>query len=349
MLASSLNQLFRKRENMKGRNDDRGLFQRKNQPGVWWVGFFHNGKQYRKKIGRKADARAYYQRCKAESRAGVLFSPKRPSPGITLENLIDDVLLFVADHKDERNYKFKAGIVKEALGSKDATTFTPQEIDAWLRNHCKTPATANRYKAFFSLCFRQGIANGKVSSNPARSVRRRPEPQGRQRFLSRDEYKRLEDIILACFPERHAEFVVSVHTGMRQGEQFAISWGQVDLDRKTIDLTDTKNGDNRIVHLNKAALEALQSIKPIDAKETDLVFPDEKTRHWFNECLDAIGIEDYTWHNNRHSFCSWLAMAGASIKDIQEAAGHKTIAMAARYSHLSPQHTASVVDRLIFD
>jgi site-specific recombinase XerD len=60
----------------------------------------------------------------------------------------------------------------------------------------------------------------------------------------------------------------------------------------------------------------------------------------------VIDVEEYTWHNNRHTFCSWLAMAGASIKEIQEAAGHKSIQMAARYAHLSPQHTANVVNRL---
>jgi site-specific recombinase XerD len=39
-------------------------------------------------------------------------------------------------------------------------------------------------------------------------------------------------------------------------------------------------------------------------------------------------------------------MAGASIKEIQEAAGHKTITMSARYSHLSPEHQLSVVERI---
>jgi predicted SnoaL-like aldol condensation-catalyzing enzyme len=46
------------------------------------------------------------------------------------------------------------------------------------------------------------------------------------------------------------------------------------------------------------------------------------------------------------TFCSWLAMAGASIKEIQELAGHKTITMSARYSHLSPEHRLSVIDRI---
>ncbi len=48
----------------------------------------------------------------------------------------------------------------------------------------------------------------------------------------------------------------------------------------------------------------------------------------------------------RHTFYSWLAMAGASIKEIQEAAGHKTITMSARYSHLPPRHKQSAVERI---
>jgi site-specific recombinase XerD len=63
-------------------------------------------------------------------------------------------------------------------------------------------------------------------------------------------------------------------------------------------------------------------------------------------CLEEAGISGYVWHCNRHTFCSWLAMAGASIKEIQEAAGHKTITMSARYSHLSPAHRLSVVERI---
>ena len=46
--------------------------------------------------------------------------------------------------------------------------------------------------------------------------------------------------------------------------------------------------------------------------------------------LQLQTLNGYVWHCNRHTFCSWLAMAGASIKEIQEATGHKTITMAAQ-------------------
>jgi integrase len=151
-------------------------------------------------------------------------------------------------------------------------------------------------------------------------------------------------------PEHSAEFIVSVNTGMRLSEQYSLTWGQVHLDRRTIDLTKTKNGSARTVHLNADAVAALKTLHMKATKPSDMVFPRQgprfDTRSWFVPSLGDAKISGYVWHSNRHTFCSWLAMAGASIKEIQELAGHKTITMSARYSHLSPEHRLSVIDRI---
>jgi integrase len=160
------------------------------------------------------------------------------------------------------------------------------------------------------------------------------------------------DISRRRFPEHLAEFVVSVHTGMRFGEQYSCSWSQVHLDRRTIELTKTKNGSARTVHLNSDAVAAIESLRRPKQHASDPVFPRQgskgsfDTRSWFHPSMEWAAISGYVWHRNRHTFCSCLAMAGASIKEIQEAAGHKTITMSARYSHLSPAHRLSVVDRI---
>jgi len=86
-------------------------------------------------------------------------------------DLIDDTLEFVEHHKDKRNYVSKAAIVRKALGDRAASELTPQELERWLRDHCKTAGTAKRYKTFISLCNRDGNRNGKVTFNPARMVR----------------------------------------------------------------------------------------------------------------------------------------------------------------------------------
>jgi integrase len=115
-------------------------------------------------------------------------------------------------------------------------------------------------------------------------------------------------------------------------------------------LTKTKNGSRRTVHLNAHALGALQSVRHPGKKANDIVFPSAEkefsTRAWFDPCMEEAGIADYVWHSNRHTFCSWLAMNGASTREIMIAAGHKTFTMAARYSHLSPAHNQGVVDRI---
>jgi integrase len=120
-------------------------------------------------------------------------------------------------------------------------------------------------------------------------------PKGRQRFLSRAEYKKLHDIIEAKFPEHLAEFVVNIQTGMRAGEQYSVTWRQVHLDRKKIELTETKNTEPQTVHLNQTALDAINSVRTEFAKPSDVVFPRNTqaidNRWWFFPCFEEVDID----------------------------------------------------------
>jgi site-specific recombinase XerD len=319
---------------------------------VWWVNYYESGQRHREKVGRRSDAIDLYHTRKADARAGRKLPVLRATQAVTISNLIDLAIAFTADHKDKRNYISKGGIVRQQLGDRKATEITPQEIEQWLSKRCRTSATANRYRAFLSLCYRLGMANGKVEKNPVRLVRQRKENGARFRYLTRYEYDRLCAVIQERFPQHLAEFVASVNTGMRLTEQYTCTWAQVDRQRQVIRLTETKNGSARSVHLNADALAAIESLRFSAQKSSDKVFPRERdaerfdTRSWFHPCLKEAGIEGYVWHCNRHTFCSWLAMAGATIKEIQELAGHKTITMSARYAHLSPDHRLSVIERI---
>ena len=330
----------------------RGVFEHPAGSEVWWIHYYADGKRHREKVGRKGDAIKLYQTRKADATAGRKLPTLRNTRGTTVSDLIDLALEATANHKDRRNYVSKAAIVREALGDRPAAEVSPQEVEQWLRSRCKSAATANRYKAFFSLCYRQGERNGKVTGNPARLVQQQKESVGRLRYLTREEYNRVCEAIRNRFPKHLAEFVVSVNTGMRLTEQYSCTWSQVDMSRRAIDLTETKNGTARTIHLNPDALAAIESVRVPKQKPADRVFPREgsegrfDTRSWFQPCLADAKIAGYVWHSNRHTFCSWLAMAGATIKEIQELAGHKTITMSARYAHLSPDHKLSVIDRI---
>jgi site-specific recombinase XerD len=86
-------------------------------------------------------------------------------------------------------------------------------------------------------------------------------------------------------------------------------------------------------------------------KRKDVVFPRQgptfDTRSWFHPAMKAADIEDYVWHCNRHTFCSWLAIAGVPLKTIQELAGHKTISITAQYAHLCPDHKQTEVEKIL--
>ncbi|MDP9122851.1 MAG: tyrosine-type recombinase/integrase, partial [Acidobacteriota bacterium] len=77
-------------------------------------------------------------------------------------------------------------------------------------------------------------------------------------------------------------------------------------------------------------------------------------RKWVQETESALrnrhapnsGVEDFRFHDLRHSAASHLAMNGANSGEIAEVLGHRTLQMVKRYSHLSPAHTASMVARM---
>ena len=63
-------------------------------------------------------------------------------------------------------------------------------------------------------------------------------------------------------------------------------------------------------------------------------------------CLKRADIPNFHFHDLRHTFASYIAMNGASLLEIAELLGHKTLSMVKRYAHLSEAHTAGVVARM---
>lgn len=341
-----------KREGQK----TRGVFERPPGSGVWWVNYYAEGKQHREKVGRKSDAIALYQKRKADTRRGVKLPELVSSRVVTFGDLMEDAVEYAQIHlKTAPDYEWKQRALAEIFASRPAAEITPQEIDRWLTANTRTPATANRFKAFFSLCFKRGILNRKVTSNPAREIPKRKEGNGRIRFLTREEYAQLVKVIRRDYPRQAPAFIVSIFTGMRWDEQFSLNWRDVHFKSKVIRLIDTKDPNpqtirSRDVPLNTVALAAMQEQhKLVPHGPMDLVFPEagDYCRFWFEPAMETAKVTGYTWHCNRHTFCSWLAQAGVSLKAIQKLSGHKTIAMVARYAHLAPGDEASASERMV--
>lgn len=78
----------------------------------------------------------------------------------------------------------------------------------------------------------------------------------------------------------------------------------------------------------------------------DEVFAILDPKSWFESARAKSGMKDFRWHDCRHTFCSRLAMAGVPLKTIQVLAGHKTIAITARYAHLAPNTLQTAVEMI---
>ena len=128
-------------------------------------------------------------------------------------------------------------------------------------------------------------------------------------------------------------------------ELLSLTWRYIDLQRGTITLQNTKNGERRSIPLTGYALDLMRQHAKIRRIDSPLVFPDQSgTRPlgiraaW--ECaIRRAHVEDFHFHDLRHSAASYLAMNRASMLEIAEILGHKTLSMVKGYAHLSDQHT----------
>lgn len=199
----------------------------------------------------------------------------------------------------------------------------------------RSPATVVRYMAALSHALNTAVNEWQwLHENPARKVKKPKEPKGRVRFLEDDERRRLLD---ACKESKNSclylAVILAISTGMRRGELMGLTWNDVDLKAGAVILHETKNGERRRVPLAGHGLELLREHAKVRRIDTDLVFPAKSgdrhvnLRSAFEYALERAEIDNFHWHDLRHSAASYLAMNNASLAEIAEILGHKTLQM----------------------
>ncbi len=218
----------------------------------------------------------------------------------------------------------------------------------------RSPATTVRYMTTISGVFNTAIQEWEwLENNPVSKVKKPTEPRGRVRFLDEDERERL---LKACkeseSPALYPVVVLALSTGMRHGEIMNIQWKDVDFVNRRIILHETKNGERRIAPLVGIALDLIKAQSKIRRLDNPYIFPAQKTgkpadiRTGWDHAIMKAKIKDFRFHDLRHTAASYLAMNGATLAELAEVLGHKTLQMVKRYAHLSDAHTTSVVERM---
>lgn len=166
------------------------------------------------------------------------------------------------------------------------------------------------------------------------------EPPHRIRFLSQAEFARLLD---CCDPELAKIVKMAVGTGLRKANLLDLDWKEVDLSSSRI--TVTVKGDKlHSVRIPAEARAALGTTRPEDRKGP--VFDTTNFRRRWNRAVKLSELEDFRFHDLRHTFASWARMAGADLADICEALGHSNISVTMRYAHIEPERHETAFDRI---
>jgi integrase len=313
---------------------------------------------------RLTDARKWAQHTESAIREGRHFKTseaKRHTLSEAIERYVKNVLPSKPKSKVFQNTQLKWW--KQCIGEYSLAEITPALIAhnreklsslPTPRGETHSPATVNRYLAALSHLFTIAVKEwGWIDENPLRKVTKMKEPRGRVRFLSDDERTNL----LSSCKESESTYlyiavVLALSTGGRRMEILGLRWPDIDLNRGIITLHETKNGERRILPLTGHALDLMKTHVKIRALTADYVFPSKNKkkpidlRSPFEIALKRAEISDFKWHDLRHSCASYLAMNGASLAEIAEILGHKTLQMVKRYSHLSEAHTSKVVAKM---
>jgi integrase len=324
---------------------------------------------------RLTDARNWIQKTEAAIKEGRYFRTAEAQRR-TLADLIDRYIQNEVPKRRSCQNKYISQLTwwKEELGHLLLKDITPAIIaeardkllsspldrnrhqgKAPSHKQTKQPATVVHYMAVLSHACGVAVREWMwMEENPVLKVRKPSLPRGRARFLSDTERKSL---LVACQananPYLYTVVVLALSTGARYNEIMHLRWEDVDLNRGIAKLEKTKNGERRAIPLTGLALNLLQELKrtrqrvdtPYLFPRTDGKAPMEIRKQW-NDTLKAAQIEDFRFHDLRHSAASYLAMNGATLVEIAAVLGHKTLQMVKRYSHLSDTHVSAVVERM---
>ena len=270
---------------------------------------------------------------------------------------------------------------------KPISEFNAWIIEKWRSNRLKanvSTSTANRDLSALRGLFSRALEWGLIAEHPMRTVKALQAPSGKVRWLSADEETRLHMALDAREERERARresanawraargyepmpdlrslpfvdylkpaVLLSINTGLRQGELLKLNWQHVNLDRAVLTVIDAlaKSGKQRHIPLNDEALATLKAWRQqqtehaiVFASEAGGVRTDVKTA--WSKLLKDAKITHFRWHDMRHHFASRLVMAGVDLNTVRELLGHAILTMTLRYAHIATEHLSAAVAKL---
>jgi integrase len=206
----------------------------------------------------------------------------------------------------------------------------------------RAPGTINKYLSVLGTMYKLLKTHRQIPrafQAPSFKGLRLPEDNSRTVQVTLEDVRRLVDAArLTKNRKLPALVAVACTTGLRKGSLLGLTWGDVDLAKRTLDVARTKNGTPVRSVLPHWACAELARIKPTAADKSSPVFGPTEFKRAFGKAIELAGLpSDWTFHSCRHIAASILAQSGASLPVIMQALNHKTPSMALRYSLRCPR------------
>jgi len=323
---------------------------------VWWIEWYQDGQRKRERIGPNKAAAEQRLREVLSARAEGRHIKKSPD-GRTLFRDLAAWYLDLPEVRAKRSYakdKMHCTRLKAQFGDRLLKDITPAMVEAYKQKRLSEnshrgkptkPATVNREVTTFKTVFNKAMKNGKAERNPAQGVKLLKENNERDRILSPEEYA-----LLLAHCQAHLKPIVKLayHSGMRRGEILTLTWGQVDLKEGFVKLRaeDTKTNQGRLVPLTRELVEMFNAMPRGFPQAPVFTYKGrslaEMKRSFATACKQA-GIEDFTFHDLRHTAINNWRMQGHDYFRIMAASGHRTLSVFKRYNTVSKDELKALV------
>ena len=330
-----------------------GIYKKGN---TYWMIKQHQGKRVERSLDTavKRTAEERYSKIVSEIIGGSYFEkPKDVTISYLIARYMEDRATTKAGTTLERDRSLREHIVNH-FGPYPLAGVTPEMVSDYRRKRYarkKSVATVNRELAFLRNAYNVAIRHYKwCFVNPVSSIKFDREKNMRDRWLTTEEEKDL----FSHLNGRLADIVrLVLNTGLRQDEALSLTLANVDLFRKTI--TIKGKGDKiRTIPLNSVALDVLKSRMKTRHIKSELVFPSangtkimrQRLVRAFSKAVRDSGLQDFHFHDLRHTFATRLAQAGVDLYKIAKLLGHNDVSTTQRYAHHCPESLRSSVDFL---
>ena len=335
----------------------------------WYYDFWVNSKRYRGSIPEarvKAQAERAEHAIRDQVYEGTYGKEKTPAP--LLRDFITDTFLpwSKVNKRTWVHDEFRSRPLIKALGNNPMDEISPILIEKYKRDRRasktarggeRAPSTVNRELELLSKVFSLAIDQGLSISNPCRKVKRFREDNERNRYLSDQEEARLLSVLTGPRADLRPVVILAIHTGMRRGELLSLRWANVDFERGLIHVMNsqrekTKSGHSRSIPMNQIARRELLGLYR-QTGHTEYVFFNDKTKnprtdlkHGFGSACRLAGLEDFHFHDLRHTAATRLADAGTNTREIMAILGHRCIQTSARYTHATDEGLRRAMEAL---